>query len=70
MVNIFSFRMSERLEYVIFKIGGSSMAAGNGKLNTWKRRLEAFSENTFLLIFLTFFYEIPRYATKMDARQI
>jgi hypothetical protein len=47
--------MSERLEYVIFKIGGSSMAAGNGKLNTWKRRLKAFSENTFLLIFLTFF---------------
>jgi hypothetical protein len=43
----------------------------HGKLNTWKRRLRAFSGNTFLPIFKTnVFSEIPRYTTKMDAYQI
>jgi hypothetical protein len=40
----------------------------HGKLNTWKRRLGAFSENMFTFICLTNgFSEFPRYATKMDA---
>jgi hypothetical protein len=39
--------------------------------NTRKRRLEAFSRNTFMLIFQTnVFSETPRYATMMDAHQI
>jgi hypothetical protein len=37
----------------------STPHADHGKLNTWKRRLRAFSGNTFLLIFKQMFF--PRY---------
>jgi hypothetical protein len=53
-------KAADGASFVVFIFLGSN----HGKLYTWKRRLGAFSGNSFLFIFYTnVFSEIPRYAT-------